>query len=430
MIITTDCGVTDVAEAEEAAHLGMDLIITDHHIPGPEVPQALAVIDPKLSNSTYPFQGLAGVGLAYKLAKALYDSLDQTMPDELLELVAIGTIADLAPLTGENRFLVREGLRAMNTAPNTGLLALARTAGLAPGQLDAESVGFALAPRLNSSGRLDDSFTSYTLLMTSSEDEAYALAKVLDESNRERQRLTDEGLARAREQLARQGDPGPLIILDGPQYHPGVAGLVASRLAEEYNRPAIVVAVEPDISRGSARSIPDFHILEALSQCSDLFLRYGGHSQAAGFTMATASLPALGKRLLDVAGTRLQGMSLQPSLAIDAEAPMSSVPGEIYRFINSLEPFGQGNPRPVLLARGVQVLEARAIGSNGDHLRLKLREGKAVWDAIAFRQGSLQSPSERLTGKVDIAYTLRKGWANSGRPSNSLEIEVLDLARA
>ncbi|MCK4388372.1 MAG: single-stranded-DNA-specific exonuclease RecJ, partial [Dehalococcoidia bacterium] len=282
LIITVDCGISDLAEAKQAQQLGLDMIITDHHIPLAALPRAIAVIDAKRKDSQYPFSELAGVGVAFKLAQALFykDSRENRLT-ELLDLVALGTITDMVSLTGENRYLVTEGLKVLNNTQRIGLQEMIKLARLNLRELNTNDISWVLGPRLNAAGRIDSATTSYRLLTTRSPEEAQALAKELEESNAERQRVTAEALGKAQERLA-DNLHLPLLIEGGESYPVGVIGLVAGKLKDEFHKPAIIINLGPEICRGSSRSIPEFNIAEALAKCQDLLITFGGHHMAAG----------------------------------------------------------------------------------------------------------------------------------------------------
>ncbi len=369
LVITVDCGIRSPEEVAHAQRLGMDVIITDHHTLGPRVPEALAVLNPRRPDCRYPYEHLAGVGLAYKLAQALL-RVNQSVPlpestpleeESLLDLVALGTVADLAPLTGENRALVIRGLERINTAPRPGLEALMRVAGARKGHVSATTIGYVLAPRLNAAGRIAHAKLAYQLLTVQYPGEAEHLARRLDELNRQRQQLTADALEKARAAVLTEGPDRPLLFVADPSFPPGVVGLVASRLAEEFYRPAIVVELGEEESRGSARSIPEFHITQALDRCSDLLLRYGGHRAAAGFTVRTVDLPELKTRLTDLAEQALREVDLVPTLEIDAEVPLRAMDGRVWEALQTLRPFGEGNPEPLFVSRRGRRIAPRTI---------------------------------------------------------------------
>jgi len=421
LVITVDCGITSLAEAKKAQRMGLDLIITDHHTPLPEIPPAIAIVNPKLPNSAYPFSELTGAGVAFKLLQALFQSVGQEkLLGELMDLVALGTIADISPLLGENRYLVKEGLKLINTTPRLGVKEIITQARLNAGNIDAESISWVIAPRLNAAGRLEHAMTSYKLLMTDSPEEAYQLATWLDQKNAERQKLTATTLARAREQVLAQGI-SPLLIASDKDFLIGIAGLVASRLSEEFYRPAIVIKTEEKISSGSCRSIPEFNIIAALNQCSRLLSQFGGHSQAAGFTLPTKNLARLQETLLQLATTQLAGVDLRPCLDIDAEITLPNLGGDTFQVTQQLAPFGRGNPVPTFLSHRVEVIDCRTMGNGGEHLRLKLRQGGTMWNGVGFGLGGYLA---EVASFLDIVYNLKiDRWGGEER----LRLNILDF---
>ena len=422
LVITVDCGITSLAEVKQARRMGLDVIITDHHTPLPEIPPALAIVNPKLPGSSYPFSELTGAGVAFKLLQALFQSLGREEHlEKLLDLVALGTIADVSPLLAENRYLVKEGLSLINAAPRLGIKAMIAQAGLNMGRLDAESVSWVIAPRLNAAGRLEHAMTSYQLLMTDSPEEACRLAKWLEEKNAERQKLTSAALTRAREQVLAQGI-SPLLIAGDKDYLIGIAGLVASRLSEEFYRPAIVIRTGEKVCSGSCRSIPEFNIIAVLNQCRHLLSQFGGHSQAAGFTLPTRNLARLQKSLMQSAATQLAGVDLRPRLDIDAELALTNLGGDTFQVTQKLAPFGRGNPVPTFLSRRVDVIECRTMGNGGEHLKLKLRQGRTKWDGVGFGLGNYRG---EVASPLDIAYNLEiDRWGGEER----LRLNILDFA--
>jgi single-stranded-DNA-specific exonuclease len=423
LVITVDCGITALPQVERARRLGLDIIITDHHIPLPELPPALAIVDPKLPDSAYPFSELAGVGVALKLLQALFQGMGREQQlDELMDLVALGTVADMMPLVGENRYLVKEGLRLLNSAPRLGVREMITQAGLSIGCLDPGRISWVIAPRLNAAGRLEHAMTSYELLMSDSPQEAQRLAVWLDQKNAERQKLTASVLARAREQILAQGIL-PLLIAGDKDYPAGIVGLVAGRLCEEFYRPAVVVRIGEKVSSGSCRSIPEFNITLALGQCRNLLSQFGGHPQAAGFVLPTRNLIRLEQRLSQLAAAQLEGADLRPCLDIDAEVSLTELGGDTFQMAQQLAPFGCGNPVPTFLSRRVEVIDCRTMGVNGEHLRLKLRQGGVVWDGVGFRCGSYLT---EMSSPLDIVYNLEMDqWGGENR----LRLNILDFAR-
>lgn len=425
LVITVDCGISSVTEVERAQRKGLDIIITDHHSIPHTLPPALAVIDPKREDSDYPFYQLAGVGVAFKLLQGLFQTLGkkELLPlQELLDIVALGTVADMVPLVGENRYLVKKGLDVLSKTRRLGLQEVMHIAGLPSDSLSTDHISWTLAPRLNAPGRLDHAFSSYRLLVTDSSEEAFDLAQELEQKNIQRQKLTEEFLTRAKEELFIKGVDLPLLIVGGEDYPPGVAGLIAGRVAEEFYRPTIVFELGQSTSRGSARSIPEFDIIAALWECQDLLLQFGGHPMAAGFALSTENLIKFQQCLLDIAADRLSGMELYPFLTIDAEIPLFTIDGEIFKLIERFAPFGSGNPLPVFLSRGVKVIDYRTVGSESRHLKMKLRQGDVLWHGIGFDLGDLVA---EVTPQIDVVYNMA---VNQWNGEGMLELNILDFA--
>jgi single-stranded-DNA-specific exonuclease len=425
LVITVDTGITAIAEIEKARKMGVDIIVTDHHLPLASLPPALAVVNPKRSDSACQSTELAGVGVAFKLLQALLKgSGREELLNRLLDLVALGTVTDMIPLTGDNRYWVKRGLELLNNTERLGLQEMMRCASLKPGNLDAESISWILGPRLNAAGRLDDAATSYQLLLTQNRQEAASLASELEEKNAKRQRLTSELLERAREGIIAAGTDFPLLMTGDESYPTGVMGLVAGRLSEEFYRPVILFKFGPETCRASGRSIPEFNLMAALKDCRDLLTNFGGHTKAAGFTVPTANLTQLQKRLLNLAEAQLAGLDLRPHIDIDAEVPLSVFAGETFKQIQRLAPFGSGNPLPAFVSRHLEIVDQRQIGSQYEHLGLKLKQGGIVWDAIGFRLGNR---AQETAAYLDIAYNLDIDRWNGGE---RLRLKLLDFAPA
>jgi single-stranded-DNA-specific exonuclease len=424
LVITVDCGVTDLAEVKKAMEAGLDIIVTDHHSPLDEIPEAVAVVNPKLKNSTYPFLHLAGAGVAFKLLQGLFRNLGiEERTDKIIDLVAVGTIADMSPPLGENRYLIKEGIKSINASPRPGIRELIFQTRLEPGGLNEDRIAWVIAPCLNAAGRLADGLSGYKLLMTESDQEAGELAAWLARKNEERQRLTTVTLVRAREKVMAQGLP-PLLLTADKEYPMGIAGLVANRLMEEFYRPAVVIHTADTVCHASCRSIPEFDIIGALNRFSRFFTRYGGHARAAGFTMPTKNLPELEQELAALARDRLSGIELRPHLDIDMLVTLPELGGDAYPTTQLLAPFGPGNPVPTFMSRGVEVLEQRTMGTGGEHLRLKLRQGGTVWDGVAFRLGN---HTEELVGRIDVVYNVEEdNW--SGK--KQLRLNILDFKKS
>jgi single-stranded-DNA-specific exonuclease len=433
VIVTVDCGVRSLEEINYANQQGLDVIVTDHHSVGPQLPEAVAVIDPKRTDDHYPFGELAGVGVAYKLAQALLRSHQQTplIPQQvqleekdLLDLVALGTVADLVPLLGENRTLVHRGLARINSMERPGIEALCRQTGLKPGQVNTTAVGYTLGPRLNAAGRLAHAKTAYQLLETEYPAEAERLAAELDRLNRERRQITLEIQERARQLALDTAGESPLLFAASPDFPSGIVGLVASRLVDEFYCPAVVIEMGEQVSKGSARSIPEFNITHALDECTDILVRYGGHAAAAGFTVSNDRLEDLARRLERLATEQLADLDLSPVLSIDAEVELSQMSWDLQRELAQLEPCGYANPHPTFLSRNVRVRSQRAVGNGGKHLKLTLFDGQAPWDGIAFRQGEWAG---KLPNQVDVVYHLEINEWNNRR---KLQLNVQDIQPA
>jgi single-stranded-DNA-specific exonuclease len=432
LVITVDCGIRSLPEAAHARLLPLDLIITDHHHPGPELPEALAIVNTKQPGDAYPDKDLAGVGLSYKLADALLQHLKECgfpVPanleiEDYLDLVALGTVADLAPLIGENRFMVRAGLEAIRNCKRQGIQSLMGVAGVNPVKVMATDIGFILGPRLNAAGRLESALASLELLTTQSLTQAGLLAQQLDNQNRERQAITRQMQTQA-EEMALADDPEALLLMaTHPEFNPGVVGLAASRLTDAYYRPAIVAYQGEEFTRASCRSIPEFHITEALDQCEDLLEHHGGHAAAAGFTVRNEKLPELLVRLREIARDKLSPLSLAPTLQADAEVPLSELKSSLLEALEGLQPTGYGNPQPVFVSRNLRVNYPKAVGKDGSHLKMSVSDGWITFDAIAFRQGHWLG---RLPERIDLLYTFEKNEFN-GR--SYLQLNVRDLKPA
>lgn len=422
LVITCDCGISDLGEADKVAAMGIDLIVTDHHVPLARLPVAVAVINAKRADNRYRYTEFAGVGIAFKLMQALYHGRnDASRLNDLLELVALGTVADMVALTGENRRFVQRGLQILNKTQRPGLQALMRVSGLTPGNITSGDISWALGPRINSSGRIDDAAMSLRLLQTTSLEEGERVAAELDAINSQRQQLTAEVYEHVAGKLASQSDR-PLLFASDASYPEGVIGLVAGKVSKEYYRPTVVVTEDTDICRGSSRSIPEFDLAKALERCSDLLESFGGHPMAAGFAVKPENLPALEQRLVHLAARELEGLELNPRLDIDAEVRLKSLGGTTYQALRVLEPFGQQNPEPVFLSRGVEVVECRSFRNHERWTSLRLRQDGVIYDAVDFR--TLRGPDD-IPPLIDVAYNLRlRRWNGE----EVLQAHILDLA--
>lgn len=437
LVITVDCGIRSSVEVEDGKAAGLDIIVTDHHTIGPDIPDAYAVINPKLGDVAYTEDMLAGVGVAFRLAEALLtiagiqtgrggsESQAPLTAEDLLDLVAIGTVADLAPLNRlENRALVKRGLAMLNQTKRPGLRALAEVAGLKPGSINASSIGFAIGPRINAAGRLDSAMIAYELLVTRDDTRAADLALQLQNLNLQRQELTRQAQEMIRSQLLNAEDE-PLIFAGDPSFKPGIVGLVAGRLVEEFYRPAIILEQGETESRASCRSIPGFDITSALDQCADLLVRHGGHAQAAGFTVVNQNIPALRERLMALARQALDAQELAPTIDIDMELDARAIALELAVELQRLDPTGHSNPPPTFVTRGLRVLEHRLVGKDERHVRLKLgRNGLPPVDAIGFH---LSEAYPNDAARVDVVYQLEINEWNGQRTP---QLNLVDVRRA
>lgn len=429
VLVTVDCGIRAHEWVGRASTAGIDVIVTDHHSPAATLPPAFAVVNPNRPDCGYPNKDLCGAGVAFKLCQLL--ARDVSVPEEeiwtQLDLVALATVADQVPLVGENRILVRYGLKALERTERPGLLALARGAGLRP-TLDATSVAFGLAPRINAAGRVGETEGALRLLMTGDADEAASLASVLENDNRERRKLDRQTLHEALGHLAPRFDPDRDrgLVIAGDRWHPGVIGIVASRVVERVHRPVVVVAMDGDRGRGSARSIPGFHLYDAIADCAEHLERFGGHRQAAGMDVTRSRLEAFEEAFQVAASARLDDSDLHPVVEADMEIRLNEIPGDFFRWLRYAGPFGQGNPEPVFVSRGV-CLDAppREVGQG--HLKFRMVQDGVGFDAIGFGLKSQVPPEVLGTGPIDVAYTLSE---NTYRGLTTVQARALDVRPA
>ena len=426
LLVTVDNGIGSRSEIAHALRRGIETIITDHHALPDDPPQATAIVNPRRGDSVYPYEHLTGAGLAYKLIEGLWMSLGREAPEHFLELAALGTVADVAPLSGENRFIVKRGLELMKSTSHPGIQALLMLSGANRRELDSESLSFAVIPRLNAAGRLGDAKVSLDLLTTSDARVAQTIAGTLEEVNEERKALAATSIEEARRQVYSSGGTRlpPLLFVESEGWLPGILGLIASNLSEQFYRPAVVVRRGEVESRASARSIPEFDIIDAIRSTSPNFHRHGGHPEAAGFTVSTGDLPRLQEELVAVASDRLKDTMLVPTIEIDVVASPSLLPGERFDFMQRVGPFGKENPPPTLLMRETRVLRAIRVGATRDHLKLQLSHGGKTWDAIAFKQG------DKRVGRgdtIDVVYTF---GLNTWNGQTSYQLNVLDFRQS
>jgi single-stranded-DNA-specific exonuclease len=417
VLVTCDCGTSALAPVAAACAAGIDVIISDHHLPGGPLPECVAVLNPKRPGCQYPDKDLAAVGVAFKIALALAKALGESEEPVLrmLDLVALATIADIAPLRGENRVMARYGLRRLAASPIPGLRALIRAAGIEGKPLTAGRVGFILAPRLNAVGRLGHALRGVELLMTEDEHEANGIARELEELNRRRQEL-DRGTLRDASRMIDSLDLDSTfgIVLGGEGWHPGVIGIVASRLVEDVCRPVVMVALDGETGKGSGRSISGFDLHGALTECADLLIRFGGHRAAAGVTVATKHMPEFQARFNEVARARLTPDDLVPEVKVDLDIALSEATPDLEALLRHFEPFGMGNATPVLAASGVRLAGPPRVLRNG-HLKLRIAADGVELDAIGWGMGHI-AQSLSTTAPIDVAFRLeRDEWNGESR---------------
>ncbi|MCA9887742.1 MAG: single-stranded-DNA-specific exonuclease RecJ [Anaerolineae bacterium] len=437
LVITVDCGIRSVQEVADGKAAGLDIVITDHHSVGPEIPEADAVVNPQQEDCNGD-PHLAGVGVAFMVVRALlldgwrrngggnFDA-SKGLIDQLLDLVAIGTVADIMPLnTALNRSLVRRGLEVLNTAQRPGIQALLEVAGVTPGQATAMSIGFALGPRINAAGRLDSALTAYKVLAASNLTEARKYADELQNLNSKRQTLTRDAQHRIQSYIEDSGlSTGNLLFAADAAVSPGIVGLVAGRLTEAYYRPAVILDKGDTESHASCRSIPEFHITHALDACAELLVRHGGHAQAAGFTILNENIDRLQSRLFEMAEAELAGRELLPELQIDMELSMSQLSMPLVEELSALEPTGNGNEQPVFLTRNVRVVDSRTVGGDDQHLKLRIvADNEPPIDCIGFRLGHWH---EDMPEYLDVAYCLE---VNEWHGRRNLQLNLKDVQPA
>ncbi len=431
LILTGDCGTVAHDAVEAAGRAGMDVIVTDHHTPAETLPAAVAVVNPRRADSEYANPHLSGTGVAFKVGLALARTYGVPDPEihHFLDLVALATVADVMPLTGENRVMTRFGLRVLEQTRSPGLRALVEVAGLRERALTAGHLSHGLGPRLNAIGRLEDAATGLELLLSDGSG-AGRLAEALESANARRQSMDRALVAQARERLDGLYDPDRdrSIVLDGGGWHAGVIGIVASRLVELYHRPTILIAVPGDggLARGSARSIPGFHLLDAVRSCGEHLERFGGHAAAAGFDIRPERIGAFREAFEAECRRRLPDAPV-PELRVDLELRLSDVTPELVRYLAHAGPFGAGNPTPVFAFRGIRAADVKAVGAEGLHLKLRLVDGSAALAGIAFRMAASHGPLAASGEPMDVAAQLQEDSWNGRR---RLQARVVDLRPA
>jgi single-stranded-DNA-specific exonuclease len=430
LVVSVDCGIRSSEAAARARALGLDLIVTDHHEPEGTLPDALAVINPKRRDCTYPDKHLAGVGVALKVVQALCARAgkDRWLP-AFVKIAAIGTLADVVPLVGENRVIARLGLASLSAGPHTiGLRSLLDASGLSGKTIDSYHVAFILAPRVNAAGRMSTPDIATRLLLATGDamgDEARGLAQQLNDENLKRQQEEADLVAQARKAIETDPAVGAhnVLVVGGEGWHRGVIGIAASKLVDTYHKPAIVLSVEGDVAHGSCRSIPDFDMLAALEQCADVFVRFGGHRQAAGLTMEAARVPEFRARINAHADEVLEPDQLRPRLRIDGPLTLRSITHDLMRDLDAMEPFGMANPRPVFHASGVEIVDGpRTLKER--HLKMTFSQEGRRFRAIAWRAAERADFLTRNRAGVNLAFSLER---NEFQGETYLELNVADV---
>jgi len=428
LIITCDCGINAFNQVAYANSRGIDVIITDHHTPDETLPEAVAILNPKRRDCDYPFKGLCGGGVAFKLVFALAEEMgvdfDQIL--DLLDLITLGTAADIVPILEENRVIVHHGLEMLPVHGRPGLKALLETAGLLDKTLSVGQLVFGLAPRINAAGRLGDANRAVELLTTSDFERARELARELDRENRRRQEIqqtvVDEAIRMANAHL--DPDNEFAVVLAGYGWHPGVVGIVASRIREEFHRPAIIISIDENgLGKGSARSIPGLDLYQVLTNVSEYLEGYGGHPMAAGLTLREDNFIAFRNAFIAKANELLSPRDLEPSITLDGEMRLTDINGRFMDFLEKLGPYGPGNMRPKFAARRVEVVGNPRVIGNGDHIRFKVRQGHTVYPAIGFNQS--QHYEKLIKGfPVDLAFIVE---INEWQGQTTIQLNIRDI---
>jgi single-stranded-DNA-specific exonuclease len=416
LIVAVDCGITAVQQVEHAHSLGIDIVICDHHEPGDPLPNAVAVLDPLKPTCAYPFKYLCGCGVGFKLVQALCEdpvirSRIGGNGEELLlsylQYVTLATIADIVPLTNENRIIVKLGLELINRTPLPGIRALIESSGLKPGKVNAGQVVFVLAPRINAVGRLGDAMRAVELLTCDSYEKALVLAQVMEEENRNRRKIDEDTFAKAQEYIAQNIDieQNHAIVLHQHDWHPGVIGIVASRIVERYYRPTVLMTTIDGVAKGSARSISGFDIYQALKKCEGSLIQFGGHKYAAGLTVELNKIDEFRQAFYQVANETIPKELLTPTLSIDADIDIAELTPKFVRVLSQFAPFGPDNMRPIFSARNVELSgQPRIVGKN--HLRFKVKKNNRIIDAVGFSLGDLLDRTVQGRSGLDLAFSL------------------------
>ncbi len=431
LVVSVDCGISAVEEAEVLRKNGVDLIVCDHHTVGEVLPDAVAVLDPKRPDCGYPFDGLSGAGVGFKLAQAATRKLGLP-PDTVegfLDLVAVSIASDIVPVVGENRMMMREGLDLINRQPRPGIRALMDACNMKPGQVSTTDIVFNIGPRINAAGRMGDASLAVELMISQEPAGAARRAGELEQINRKRRKTDSQTMEEAQQRLEERYDIDEIssMVLFDPGWHLGVIGIVASRLVDRFYRPVVMLSLVDGMVKGSARSIKGFNIYDALRECDDLLVQFGGHEYAAGLTMEEEKLPEFRHRLDEIAKSSLSENDFEPELSIDAPLDLDQVDRKFWKLLSQFEPFGPGNSKPVFASQGVEVVGVPAIVGKG-HLKMQLRQnGSSVFDAIGFNMHEyMPVVRESGGGPLDVAFVIEE---NFWRERRSLQLQLRDVKK-
>lgn len=429
LIVSVDCGITAIEEARIARDNGIDLIICDHHNVADELPEATAVLDPKREDCNYPFDGLSGAGVGFKLVQGTTRilGLSSKMPLKLLDLVAISTASDIVPIVDENRVLMREGLKRINAGPRPGIRALLELIHMEPGTINTSNIVFSIGPRINAAGRMGDASKAVKLLIANTPADAKARAHELESINIKRRDCDTQTMEEALLKVDNEYNLEQVssMVLHDADWHLGVIGIVASRLVDTYSRPTIMLSTVDDVLKGSARSIKGFNIYDAIKECEDLLEQFGGHEFAAGLTIKPENLKEFRRRIDRIAARKLSDEDFQPDLSIDSELDLSTIDMRFWKLLSQFEPFGPGNLRPVFVSKGVRVVGVPTIVGKG-HLKMRVAQnGSGVFDTIGFNMHEyLPVIRNRAKGSMKIAYNLEENYWNGNR---KLQLKLRDI---
>ncbi len=436
LIVSVDCGITAIEEAKWAKAKGIDLIVCDHHTAGDTIPDCVAVLDPKRPDCPYPFEGLSGAGVGFKLIQAtlLKLGLPQSVAYKYLDLLAVSIASDIVPIIDENRILMREGLLMLNTEPRAGIRALMDLIKMDVGKLSTTNIVFSIGPRINAAGRMGDAVTALNLLISDSEDDANFWAAQLEEINKRRRKTDSDTMGQAQAMIDESMDMDSLtsVVLHHPEWHLGVIGIVASRLVDLYCRPTIMLSTIDGKIKGSARSIRGFNIYNALKQCDDLLIQFGGHEFAAGLTMNCDQLDAFRERFSSISHDCLCSDQFEPEIVIDGELRLSEIDSRFWKLLNQFEPYGPHNTRPIFVSKNVQIVGNPSIVGKQGHLKMRLAQDDSYhFDAIGFKMHALKPMlDEHKNQNVDIAFVLEENcWFDkrSNESKRELQLQIRDI---